>query len=129
MAMATARPNPTRFHPLVVEDEAGEDHHHHRSRGEDHPRGGADAVDHRTSGVAGALVLLAYPAEQEHRVVGGEPEQDGEEHHWRERLHRTRLCTEQVRGPPAPLEDGHHRSVGRTDREQVHDHGGQRDEQ
>ena len=78
--------------------------------------------------VAGAVVLLLDPGEEEHLVVHREAEHDGEEHHRRERLDGPGLQPGDV-AEPAPLHDGDGDAVGGADRQQVHDHGLQRHEQ
>lgn len=58
---------------------------------EDHPARSSDALAHGPTHVTGVLEALTHPAEQEDGVVGGQPEQYGEEHHGSERLDRPGL--------------------------------------
>ena len=92
------------------------------------------AVDARPSAtasgvVAGAVVLLADAREQEDLVVHREPEEDGEHHHRDEGRDGPGLLDAEDAVPPSPLEHGDDHAVRGADRQQVHDHGLQRDEQ
>ena len=67
-------------------------------------------------------VLLADAGEQEHLVVHGQPEQDGEHEHRDEGHDRHGRLEPDQRAAPAPLEDHDHHAVGGADAQQVEQH-------
>ena len=82
-----------------------------------------DAERHRLGRVAGLVVALSDPAEQEHLVVHREPEEHGEEEQRHPRLDRVRLLEAEQIGADTFLEDEHQQAVRGADREQVERHG------
>ena len=114
--------------PVVLEHERAEHDHHDGGGGGDDPCGRGEAVGHGAGGVAGLVVLLANPREQEDLVVHREPEHDGEQHQRQHRLDRPAVDADEV-GAPAPLEDRDEHAVGRADRQDVHDDGLERHEE
>ena len=78
-----------------------------------------DAARDGFVGVASSGVALADPAEQEHLVVHGEPEEDREEEERDPRLDHVHLLEAEQVGAHTVLEDEHEEPVGGADREEV----------
>ena len=106
----------------IGSEEGAEHDHHHGGRRRDPRPVDAQSGGNRTGIVASGVVMLPNSRKEEHLVVHAQPKNDGEEHHRGPRLDRGSADSDQVTAP-TPLEDGDHYSVGRADRQQVHEHG------
>ena len=104
-------------HHQLAGREAAEHRHHDERGARDDPRGRADPEGDRAV-VAGQVVALADPAEQEDVVVHREPEEDGEEEEWDPGLDRIPPArTEETRADPL-LEDEHEQPEGSSNGEE-----------
>ena len=129
MRTAAARPRPNIFaeHGLA-QHEGEEDGDHDRGAGGDDPGGLGQPVGDGERVVAGPVVLLLDPRQQEHLVVHGEAEQDREDPDRQLDRDRRRLRdADQVSERSAADREREDTERGRTGRQQVHDHGLERD--
>src|SRR5205823_2453899 len=109
--------------------EGEEDEHHDHGGGGDDPGGGLNTLRHGHLGLAGAVVALPDPAEDEHVVVHGQPEHHHEQEQRQPARHRVHAGEAEQRLPPPPLEQRDDNAVGGGHRQQVEEHGGDRDDQ
>jgi hypothetical protein len=60
-----------------------------------------------------AAEVFAHARQQEHFVVGAQPEQDGEQQHWRIAEQGAQRVKFEQRVPNAKLEDEHQQAIAR----------------
>ena len=82
--------------------------------------GGGQAVAHGDPVVPGLEPFLVDAGDEEHLVVHGQAEEDGEQHHRQERLDGAGPVHAEEAAQPSPLEDGHQDPEGGADGEHVH---------
>ena len=121
-ATASASATPERLdEDHARQAEGAEDRDHDRGRAGDQSAGALEPLGHRPGVVAGAQVLLAHARQHQHLVVHRQAEHGAEQQHRHGDVERLRLEVEQPRQVPV-LEDPHQGAERGADREQVHDH-------
>src|ERR1019366_6569969 len=108
--------------------EARKDQDQGGGRGGDLQTGSRLTEGHSHAVVVVEEPLLVHPADQEHLVVHGQPEEDGEQQDGNEDLDGGSARDTEQRVSPPPFEDGVHDAEGGADRQEVHDRRDQRDQ-
>src|SRR5205823_6928049 len=104
----------------VGEAEGEEDRHHDGGGARDQTAALLQSIGDGLAGVTAAPVLLLDPADQEHLVIHGEPEDEAEEQDRNGGIERSRREVQQ-RTEMTLLEDPDEGSEGGADRQDVHD--------